>query len=116
MTAPSYFHMPLFVQTLGPEQAALPLDFIGFLLGQLTFIIGYLIFHEICVGVQQTVQQSFRRGHILGTIPSVPLWLPSHQSIAMASGNDLIERVLLKIIAKDGQYFLKCQHQATPYT
>ena len=116
MTAPSCFGLPLLVQTLGPEQAALSLDFIGFLLGQLTFIIGYLIFREICVGVQQTVQQSFRRGHILGTIPSVSLRFPGHQSISMASENDLIERVLLKILAKDGQYFLKCQHQATPYT
>ena len=116
MTAPSCFDLPLFVQTLGPEQAALSLDFIGFLLGQLPFIIGYLIFHEICVGVQQTVQQSLRRGHILGAIPSVPRWFPGHQSISMASGNDLIERVLLKIIAKGGQHFLKCQHQATPYT
>ena len=116
MTAPSCFGLPLFVQTLGPEQAALSLDFIGFLLGQLTFIIGYLIFHEICVGVQQTIKQSLRRGHILGTIPSIPSGFPGHQRITMASGNDLIERVLLKIITKDGQYFLKRQHQATPYT
>ena len=116
MTAPSCFDLPLFVQTLGPEQAALSLDFIGFLVGQLPLIIGYLIFHEICIGVQQTVQQSFRRGHILGTIPSIPRGFPSHQRITMASGNDLIERVLLKILAKDGQYFLKCEHQATPYT
>ena len=67
MTAPSCFHLPLFVQTLGPEQAALSLDFIGFLLGQLTFIIGYLIFHEICIGVQQIVQQKYLRSilHIL---------------------------------------------------
>ena len=116
MTAPSCFNLPLFVQTLGPEQAALSLDFIGFLLGQLPLIFGYPIFHEICVGVQQTVQQNLRSSHILGTIPSVSLWFPGHQSIAMASENDLIERVLLKILAKDGQYFLKCQHQPTPYT
>lgn len=116
MTAPSCFAMLLLIQTLGPEQAALPLYFIGFLLGQIPFIIGYLIFHEICVGLQQTVQQNLRCGHMLSTIPSIPCWFPSHQSIAMASGNDLIERVLLKIITKDGQYFLECQHQATPYT
>ena len=55
MTAPSCFALPLLIQTLVPEQAALSLYFIGFLLGQIPFIIGYLVFHEICVSIQQTV-------------------------------------------------------------
>lgn len=52
MTAPSCFALPLLIQTLGLERAALSLYFIGFLFGQIPFIISYPIFHKTCVGIQ----------------------------------------------------------------
>ena len=52
MTAPSCFALPLLIQTLGLEQAALSLYFVGLLFGQFPFIISYPIFHKICVSVQ----------------------------------------------------------------
>ena len=116
MTAPSCSALSLFVQAVGSKQVAPSLHFIGFLLGQIPFIISYLILHEICVGVQQTVQQSLRRGHILSIIPNTPRWLPSHQRVAMAGEYDFIERVLLKVITENGQHSFKGQHQSTPYT
>jgi hypothetical protein len=36
---------------LGPEQITLPFYLGGFLFGQIPLIVGYLIFHEICVGI-----------------------------------------------------------------
>ena len=47
MTAPSCFALPLLIQTPASEQTALSLYFFDFLLGQIPFIISYLIFYEI---------------------------------------------------------------------
>ena len=108
--APSISSARLFFQTLIPKLGAL-LFYLSFVLpGQIPVAVSDLIVPETGISVNQLIQQNIRRCRKLRAVPIVPFWLPGQQGIAVAGEQNLLERVLLKVISENLKHFFKRQH------
>ena len=94
---------------------ALTVNLFLFLCRYIPFVLRDFILQIAGVGFQQSVQHSFGRFQNLGTVPFFSVRFPCKKRIAVAGRNNFIQRVLLKILSKNIQYFFIHQHYTASF-